>query len=309
MITRRGAGGSGRGGGGAASGSGAATVFMVASIGPVPCAAAAAAAITGPGVGAAGVAEACIAGAAGGLAPVTAPGTAMGRSADAAGGAAAAMGGRTTTGPAGGREAMAGVCGGAATTPVRDEPAGAATIAGAWRGWGTTNFLGAGFASAAGPLAVGGVLGTAVGGAAVTGGFAVMGAAGAAGTTGFAAAGAGADAGRAGAPPCISCCFFSRIALATSPTLWTFDQSIFGLTSASCRGPAEVEPPRPFKMWVRTRSASSVSIELECVFFSVTPTAVRASRISLLLTSSSRANSLIRTVLIRPRSYKLPTCP
>jgi hypothetical protein len=28
---------------------------------------------------------------------------------------------------------------------------------------------------------------------------------------------------------------------------------------------------------------------------------VRASRISLLLTSSSRANSLIRTVLIRPR--------
>jgi hypothetical protein len=31
---------------------------------------------------------------------------------------------------------------------------------------------------------------------------------------------------------------------------------------------------------------------------------VRASRISLLLTSSSRANSLIRTVLIRPRVHK-----
>jgi hypothetical protein len=28
----------------------------------------------------------------------------------------------------------------------------------------------------------------------------------------------------------------------------------------------------------------------------------------LLLTSSSRANSLIRTVLIRPRMFRLPTC-
>jgi hypothetical protein len=37
---------------------------------------------------------------------------------------------------------------------------------------------------------------------------------------------------------------------------------------------------------------------------------VRASRISLLLTSNSRANSLMRTVLIRPRVVKkTPTGP
>src|ERR1700761_6518189 len=40
-------------------------------------------------------------------------------------------------------------------------------------------------------------------------------------------------------------------------------------------------------------------MELECVFFSVTPTALRASRMALLLTSSSRARSLIRTLLIQ----------
>jgi len=100
-----------------------------------------------------------------------------------------------------------------------------------------------------------------------------------------------------------SCCFLSRICLAISPGLWAWDQSIFGLVSASCRA-ALLLPPRALRMCVRTRSASSVSIELEWVFFSVTPTAVRASRISLLLTSNSRANSLMRTVLIRPRVVK-----
>ena len=49
-----------------------------------------------------------------------------------------------------------------------------------------------------------------------------------------------------------------------------------------------------------TRSASSTSIELECVFFSVTPTLTRASRIALLLTSSSRARSLIRIFCMPP---------
>jgi uncharacterized protein YybS (DUF2232 family) len=43
-------------------------------------------------------------------------------------------------------------------------------------------------------------------------------------------------------------------------------------------------------------------MELECVFFSPTPTAVSASRIDLLFTSSSRARSLIRTLFIRPFS-------
>jgi hypothetical protein len=41
-------------------------------------------------------------------------------------------------------------------------------------------------------------------------------------------------------------------------------------------------------------------MELECVFFSVTPTCGSASRMALLLTSSSLARSLIRTLLIRP---------
>jgi hypothetical protein len=50
---------------------------------------------------------------------------------------------------------------------------------------------------------------------------------------------------------------------------------------------------------LRTSSASKSSRELECVFFSVTPTVVSTSRISLLLTSNSRARSLIRILLIR----------
>jgi hypothetical protein len=51
---------------------------------------------------------------------------------------------------------------------------------------------------------------------------------------------------------------------------------------------------------LRTSSASCSSNELECVFFSVTPTSVSTSRIALLLTSSSRARSLIR-IFIRFR--------
>ena len=64
-------------------------------------------------------------------------------------------------------------------------------------------------------------------------------------------------------------------------------------------------PDRARWKCARTRSASSSSSELECVFFSVTPTWSRTSRIALLLTSSSRAKSLIRTLLIRP----FYTCP
>ena len=50
----------------------------------------------------------------------------------------------------------------------------------------------------------------------------------------------------------------------------------------------------------RTRSASSPSRELECVLTPPTPTSLSESRIALLFTSSSRARSLIRTLLIRP---------
>ncbi len=45
----------------------------------------------------------------------------------------------------------------------------------------------------------------------------------------------------------------------------------------------------------RTFSATSTVIELECVFFSVTPNPGSRSIIALALTSSSRASSLIRT--------------
>ena len=45
----------------------------------------------------------------------------------------------------------------------------------------------------------------------------------------------------------------------------------------------------------RTFSATSTGIELECVFFSVTPNPGSRSIIAFALTSSSRANSLIRT--------------
>src|SRR5215472_2375376 len=49
-------------------------------------------------------------------------------------------------------------------------------------------------------------------------------------------------------------------------------------------------------MALRTFSATSAGIELECVFFSVTPNPGRRSMIALALTSNSRASSLIRTL-------------
>lgn len=94
-----------------------------------------------------------------------------------------------------------------------------------------------------------------------------------------------------------SACLRSRIAFSASPGFETFDRSNLG---RSCCLDAPAPPVRlPPVRYARTFSASSASIELECVFFSVTPTAVKASRIDLLFTSSSRARSLIRTLLIR----------
>jgi len=86
------------------------------------------------------------------------------------------------------------------------------------------------------------------------------------------------------------------------------DKSILVLISSSPRnvradladGDCASDEPR---MWARTFSASCSSSELEWVFFSVTPTIGRASRMALLLTSSSLARSLIRTLLIRPFFY------
>lgn len=107
----------------------------------------------------------------------------------------------------------------------------------------------------------------------------------------------GGTAGRGGGAAASS--RFCWIALRTSPGLETRDQSIFGFAGTSAREAPE-DPERERWKWVRTRSASSSSSELECVFFSVTPTSSSTSRIALLFTSSSRAKSLIRTLLIRP---------
>src|ERR1700679_3370078 len=97
------------------------------------------------------------------------------------------------------------------------------------------------------------------------------------------------------------------MALSTSPGFETRDQSIFcfGSLSAAFWAPAPFLPPVRWKCW-RTRSASSSSSELECVFFSVTPTAVKESRMALLFTSTSRAKWLIRTLLIRPFGFSPP---
>ena len=131
-------------------------------------------------------------------------------------------------------------------------------------------------------------------GGAVAAGFVACACAG--GAAGFGgAAGAGGAAG----------CFLSRMAFSTSPGLEMCDRSILVLISSgpAC-GAREVLPappcpsPEPLKC-ARTFSASWSSSELECVFFSVTPTSVNTSRMALLLTSSSLARSLIRILLIR----------
>jgi hypothetical protein len=63
------------------------------------------------------------------------------------------------------------------------------------------------------------------------------------------------------------------------------------LASASAAASAAARPRKCF----RANSACSKSIELECVFFSVTPISGRYSIKTLALISSSRANSLMRT--------------
>ena len=327
MITRRGAGGAAEGGAeiSPASGAGAA---VPASAELAACAAA----TTGPGTAgiAAGV-DVCCGVAAGGLTATTGPAAETCLPSVAAPGLAAAVpaGGLATTGPDGARDAIAGVCGGAAVTapPARCTLDGgaAATIFGPCRGCGTI-ILGAGLTSAGARTP--GVADAGAAGVAFTGAglpeaepaetsparAALVGAALAVATlpagfdvtaeTGRAAI---ATAGVAGLGGADSCCRLSRIAFAASPGFDTRDQSIFGFASASCRAAPLLFPPRAFRICARTRSASSTSMELECVFFSVTPTSVRASRIALLFTSSSRANSLMRTVLIRPRCcFRLP---
>jgi hypothetical protein len=98
------------------------------------------------------------------------------------------------------------------------------------------------------------------------------------------------------------------IAFSTSPGREMLDKSILVLMPSSARGAREdleaaVCPSEEERSLIRTFSASCSSRELECVFFSVTPTSSNTSRIALLFTSSSLAKSLIRTLLIRPFVY------
>jgi hypothetical protein len=233
------------------------------------------------------------------------------------------MRGPGTWGRAGvaGGAAAAGRCGGAGGA---DGALGAAGAEALTCGVGVT--VGAGRGGTLGVVAAGACGGTtgATGGAtgrggATVAGVTILGATGAGGgvggaaglgATGVAAAGlvscTGGGAGFGGATGAggAAGCFLSRMAFSTSPGLEICDRSILVLISSglACgERPvfAELCPsPEPLKC-ARTFSASCSSSELECVFFSVTPTSVSTSRMALLLTSSSLARSLIRILLIR----------
>ncbi len=166
-------------------------------------------------------------------------------------------------------------------------PAGAET--GGVAGCGTENV---GLTVVVGTTILGG--GTAAG-VGLAGGIFVAGVAGtvSAGATGRTTAGAALTG---------ACCL--RIALRTSPGREMLDRSILVLiSSASARlgreDFGELCAELAARIKARTFSASWSSTELECDFFSVTPTSGSTSRIALLLTSSSLARSLIRILLIR----------
>jgi hypothetical protein len=150
------------------------------------------------------------------------------------------------------------------------------------------------------------ILGVAGAGASIAGlgGVALTGAGGASDFASAAGVATGdLTAGRAAGSVAPLCCVMAR---STSPGREIFDRSILVLISSSPRALREVfaelgAASERRRRCFRTSSASCSSRELECVFFSVTPTVVSTSRISLLLTSSSRAKSLIRILLIRSR--------
>ena len=150
------------------------------------------------------------------------------------------------------------------------------------------------------------------GGATVVGRLTAAGGAAAGFSAGGCATGAcvtGCGRGATGGATASLCCV---IAFSTSPGRDICDRSILVLISSSPRTgreldlPVDEEPSAAERMYTRTFSASCSSSELECVFFSVTPTSGSVSRIALLLTSSSLARSLIRTLLIRP--FVSPRC-
>jgi hypothetical protein len=176
--------------------------------------------------------------------------------------------------------------------------------------------------AAAGGFTAGGATGTLATGRATVCGVMKRGAGGGGGgAAGFAAAGgvaggaggaatlastggAGGRMGVGGGAGVVAACCCLVMSLSTSPGLEMCDRSILVLISSASRPARDREgadwASAAARKCVRTFSASCSSTELECVFFSVTPTATRTSRIALLLTSSSLARSLIRILLIRP---------
>jgi hypothetical protein len=228
--------------------------------------------------------------------------------------------GTAVAGVVAGRGAI-GVVGELEAAIVGDAGATGATTAGggaAGRGGTVAGTVGAAGVGAAGFSACGGA--TTVGLAGGTTGETIVGATGNGGggagfatggtTTGFATNGAGATGFGAGTTASFCCV----MALSTSPGREICDRSILVLISSSPRSgragfaaPDACDSDAP-RMCARTFSASWSSSELECVFFSVTPTIVSTSRMALLLTSSSLARSLIRTLLIRPFFPALGLC-
>ena len=213
--------------------------------------------------------------------------------------AGAATGGLAITGPAGGLLAIAG---GGATIVGPCLTVCGRILLGAGGAGGVTAAFATGAAVAGCAVPAPAAFATA-GEAATTGAPGLTAAAGAT-VPGFATTGVGRAAGWLLASA--SCCLRSRIAFSASPGFEMCERLNAGFVSAPLLELVEA-PPRRFFRYSRTRSASLASIELECVFGSVTPTAVRASRMDRLLTSSSRARSLIRTLLIRPFSL-IPDC-
>jgi hypothetical protein len=199
-----------------------------------------------------------------------------------AGGFCAAAGGGVTT-TAGCTGGVTTTAGGAATGFSTEGGTTTAGEAGLTTEGVTTALLSAAGAAGLGITTAGfsADCGAAAGGAAFTA---------AGGATGGAVA-TGALAGGAGG--CCCCCSLSLSSLATSPGLEILERSILGLTSVADVLSREDETDLAEKCF-RTSTASSSSIELEWVFFSVTPTSGNISKITLALTSSSLARSLIR---------------
>ncbi len=190
-------------------------------------------------------------------------------------------GGGSITGGAGGAAARGGATGGGATG------AGGSSAEGAG-GFATGTFATGGGATGAGGAGGGATGLAALGGAA-----------------GFGGTAAGGGAGRARGGRTVSGCCCWVMAFRTSPGREILERSNLVLISGSAgargaRFSAGALCRCAAKNW-RTRAASSTSMELEWVFFSVTPTWGSTSRMAFDLTSSSRARSLIRIFCcIRP---------